>query len=157
MFCWWRFQDYFPKRIMRLKEWILRSPSHKLPVYLATPLNVISSIMVGSDRPFAFAENKIIRYELPASRLSMKNETGGFCKRQAIKYFINILSWWKSFWKLTNNVKFLTNFNAGISTSSNRNICGKPPSNPSTHSTWMVSMDWLEIVQFCKANGLPVN
>ena len=82
----------FSKRIIRLKEWILRSPCHKLPVYLATPLNVISSIMVGSDRPFAFAENKIIRYELPASRLSMKNETGGFCKRQAIKYFINILS-----------------------------------------------------------------
>lgn len=48
-----------------------------VPVYFATPLNVISSIIVGSERPFAFTANKIIRYELPGSKFSMKNATGG--------------------------------------------------------------------------------
>lgn len=34
---------------------------HYLPVYLATPLNVMSSIIVGSERPFAFTANKMMR------------------------------------------------------------------------------------------------
>lgn len=42
-----------------------------VPVYLATPLNVMSSIIVGSERPFALTANKTIRYELPGSRLSI--------------------------------------------------------------------------------------
>lgn len=42
-----------------------------IPVYLATPLNVMSSIIVGSERPFALTANKTIRYELPGSRLSI--------------------------------------------------------------------------------------
>lgn len=32
-----------------------------IPVYLATPLNVISSIIVGSERPLAFTANNTIR------------------------------------------------------------------------------------------------
>jgi len=34
---------------------------YNLPVYLATPLNVMSSIIVGSERPFAFTANKMMR------------------------------------------------------------------------------------------------
>lgn len=42
-----------------------------LPVNFATPLNVMSSIIVGSERPFALTANKIIRYELPGSKFSI--------------------------------------------------------------------------------------
>jgi hypothetical protein len=56
---------------------LMINDSHYLPVYFATPLNVISSIIVGSDRPLAFAANNIILYELPGSKSSMKNDTGG--------------------------------------------------------------------------------
>lgn len=48
-----------------------------IPVILAAPLNVISSIIVGSERPLALTANKIMRYELPGSKLSIKNATGG--------------------------------------------------------------------------------
>lgn len=55
------------------------------PVYLATPLKVISSTITGSERPFAFAANRMIRYEVPGSRLSKKNCTGGCWKRKGEK------------------------------------------------------------------------
>jgi len=48
-----------------------------VPVNLATPLNVISSIIVGSERPLAFAANNIILYKPPGSKLSIGNSTGG--------------------------------------------------------------------------------
>lgn len=47
-----------------------------LPVSFDTPLIAMSSIMVGSDRPFALMANKMMRYEVPGSRFSMKNATG---------------------------------------------------------------------------------
>lgn len=47
-----------------------------LPVSFATPLNVMSSITVGCDRPIALMAYKIMRYDVPGSRLSMKNATG---------------------------------------------------------------------------------
>lgn len=47
-----------------------------LPVNLATPLNVISSMIVGSDRPLAFTANRMIRYDEPGSKLSIKKFTG---------------------------------------------------------------------------------
>lgn len=59
-----------------------------LPVNFATPLNVISSIIVGSDRPFALIANRIILYEFPGSKLSMKNVTGGRCK---LEFICNVL------------------------------------------------------------------
>lgn len=57
---------------------------------------------------------------------------------------------------LTYNVKFLTNFSAGISTNSRRNIWGKPPSKASTHSILIDSIEWLDTVQFCRENGRPI-
>lgn len=51
----------------------------KLPVNFATPLNVISSIIIGSDRPFAFTANNIILYEYAGSKFSIKKATGGRC------------------------------------------------------------------------------
>lgn len=57
--------------------WASVSSTNHLPVYFATPLNVMSSIIVGSERPLAFTANKIIRYELSGPKLSMKNATGG--------------------------------------------------------------------------------
>lgn len=59
------------------KKLFHRSSNSYIPVYLATPLNVMSSIIVGSERPLALTANKIIRYELPGSKLSMKKSTGG--------------------------------------------------------------------------------
>lgn len=41
----------------------------------------------------------------------------------------------------TCKLKFLTNRRTGTSTSSSRNICGKPPSNPSIHSMCRESAD----------------
>lgn len=51
------------------------------PVNLATPLNVISSIITGSERPFAFTAKSIKRYELLDSTLSRVKDTGGLCIR----------------------------------------------------------------------------
>lgn len=50
------------------------------PVNLATPLNVMSSIITGSERPFWLTANRINRYELVASTLSRTNDTGGLCE-----------------------------------------------------------------------------
>lgn len=60
------------------------------PAYLLGPLNVMSSIIVGSERPFALTANKMIRYELPGSKLSIKNETGGRCGMQKNWFNYNI-------------------------------------------------------------------
>lgn len=49
------------------------------PENLTTPLKLISSIITGSERPFAFTANRINRYELLGSRLSKTNDTGGLC------------------------------------------------------------------------------
>ncbi len=67
-------------------------------MYLATPLNVISSMITGSDRPLALAANIIILYEFPGSKLSMKNDTGGFCqtktkrKKELLVNFLFVLN-----------------------------------------------------------------
>jgi len=50
-----------------------------LPVNLATPLKLMSSIITGSERPFAFTANRISRYDVVASRLSSTKDTGGLC------------------------------------------------------------------------------
>lgn len=47
-----------------------------LPVYLATPLKLISSIIIGSERPLALTAKMIIRYVAKGSKLSIKNVTG---------------------------------------------------------------------------------
>lgn len=44
----------------------------------------------------------------------------------------------------------------GVSTSSKMKPCGRPPSNPSMHSTCSESVDWLEMEQFCSGNGRPI-
>lgn len=140
---------------------------HDLPVSLATPLNVISSMTVGSERPFALMANKMMRYDVPASRLSMKNKTGERCsgkmgKREernqitnscsnSLHAYINI----NSSGIRTGMLRLRASLKCGISTSSRMNPCGKPPSKPSMHSTCSESDDWLEIVQFCRANGRP--
>lgn len=49
------------------------------PVNFATPLKLMSSIITGSERPFAFTAKSTNRYELDDSRLSTKNDTGGLC------------------------------------------------------------------------------
>lgn len=48
-----------------------------LPVNLATPLKLMSSIITGSERPFAFTAKIINRYDVVASRLSSTKDTGG--------------------------------------------------------------------------------
>lgn len=68
---------------------------------------------------------------------------------------------WTNTWRiktaLTGKLKFRTNRRAGISTNSRRNPCGRPPSNPSTHSTCSESADWFDTEQFCSWNGRPAN
>lgn len=58
---------------------------------------------------------------------------------------------------LTCKLKFLASLNAGISTNSKRNCCGKPPSKPASHSTCSESLDWFDTEQFCSGNGRPAN
>ena len=57
---------------------------------MATPLKLMSSIITGSERPFAFTANRINRYDVVASRLSNTKDTGGLCeyvnKKKLIKY-----------------------------------------------------------------------
>lgn len=58
------------------------------PVNLATPLKVMSSIITGSERPFAFTAKRINLYELVDSRLSIKKDTGGLCVQEQTQIFI---------------------------------------------------------------------
>lgn len=57
---------------------------------------------------------------------------------------------------LTNNVKLRNNRSVGTSTTSSKNIWGKPPSKPSMQSMLNESDVWFEIVQFWIGNGRPV-
>ena len=63
---------------------------------MATPLKLMSSIITGSERPFAFTANRINRYDVVASRLSNTKDTGGLCEYVNKKNWLNIcklISW----------------------------------------------------------------